>query len=63
MSNENYVSTRVRLYKNFKTESSMPLLPDPYLLAKELKCIPLQCSVCLNTLKAILPSLNVELYG
>ena len=40
--NENYLSIRVRLYKNLKSKSSMPLLPDEDSLV-ELKHVHLQC--------------------
>ena len=45
--NKNYLSIRVRLYKNFKSKSSMPLPPDPDSFI-ELKRVHLQCFVWLN---------------
>ena len=56
--NENYLSIRVRLYKNLKSKSSMPLLPDEDSLV-ELKHVHLQCYLRLNALKTTLPSLNI----
>lgn len=40
-SNKNYVSARVRLYKNLNIKSSMLSPPDPDLLVEELKRIQL----------------------
>ena len=39
----------------------MPLQPDS--IVEELKRAHLKCSVWLNALKAILPSLTIEVYG
>ena len=59
----NYVSTREGLYENLKTKLSMsfPWEPDPHV--KEIKRHHLQCYVWVNDVKAVLPSLNIPIYG
>ena len=48
---ESYVSTRVRLYKNLKTKSSVSLPADPDSICEEIKRVHLQSFIWCNCLK------------
>ena len=57
------VSTRVRLYKNLKTKSSVSLPADPDSICEEIKRVHLQSFIWCNCLKTIIPSIDPDSYG
>ena len=60
---QSYLSTKVRIYENFKLNSSVSLPSDPNSVVKELTHDHLKRYVCLNALEANFSILNFMCYG
>jgi hypothetical protein len=61
-SNESYVGTRIRLYKNLKTKSSASLPADPDSIRQEIKRVHIQSYIWLHCLDVIIMPLDTSLY-
>ena len=62
-SSDNYLDTRVRIYKSLKRKISMTILPDPDSEKLAIKSVHLQTFTCLSCCKQNIQNLDLEQLG